>query len=150
METDWWGKYTSGILIETYIKSMELFTIVFCRILHGWMEEYKSWIFTWYLEQFIYYYLFGNPLSLTVIAYVLWIGRKYSIHFLVVLGWNCYITTMHTCYFIGESSGSNGINFGLEKETRWKVGIQYLYQGWNCRKAYNAWTFMRNVIITSK
>jgi hypothetical protein len=35
LKTDWWGKYTSGILIETYIKSMELFTTIFYRRLHG-------------------------------------------------------------------------------------------------------------------
>lgn len=35
LKTDWWGKYTSGILIETNVMSMELFTVVLCYILHG-------------------------------------------------------------------------------------------------------------------
>ena len=35
LKTDWWGKYTSGILIETIIMSMELFTVILCHILHG-------------------------------------------------------------------------------------------------------------------
>ena len=34
LKTDWWGKYTSGILIETIIMSMELFTVILYHILH--------------------------------------------------------------------------------------------------------------------
>ena len=35
LNTDWWGKYTSGILIETDEMSMELFTVILFHILHG-------------------------------------------------------------------------------------------------------------------
>ena len=52
-ETDWWGKYTSGILIQTNVMSMELFTVVLCYILHGWMEEYNSWLFTGLWKHYI-------------------------------------------------------------------------------------------------
>ena len=90
------------------------------------MEEYKVSL------DYTIVYSTSHYLSQSLHAYLLWSGRRYAIHILVVLGWNCYITTMHTCYFIGGSSGSNGINFGLEKETRWKVGTQFFFcQGWN-------------------
>ena len=51
LKTDWWGKYTSGILIETNVMSMELFTAVLCHILHGWMEEYNYSLFPWLCEK---------------------------------------------------------------------------------------------------
>jgi hypothetical protein len=41
-------KYTSGILIETYIKSMELSATKFCRRLHSWMVEYNTWFFSYF------------------------------------------------------------------------------------------------------
>jgi hypothetical protein len=66
LRTDWWGKYTSGILIETYIRSMELFSIVLWSILHGWMEEYNSWFFSW---------LFGN-LHSTICSTVYYLSQS--------------------------------------------------------------------------
>ena len=45
LKTDWWGKYTSGILIE----ANEHGIIHHCLMskLHGWMEEYNFWLFPW-------------------------------------------------------------------------------------------------------
>ena len=35
LKTDWWGIYTSGILTETNVMSMELFTVFLYHTLRG-------------------------------------------------------------------------------------------------------------------
>ena len=94
LKTDWWGKYTSGILIETIIMSMELFTVILYHILHDWMEEYSYWLFPW---------LCGKALHTTICLQSLFIfcepERSILFIFLLVWSWNDYLLQVTPIFF---------------------------------------------------
>jgi hypothetical protein len=115
LRTDWWGKYTSGILIETYIRSMELFSIVLWSILHGEWRNITLGFSLDYLETYILLFV-----QLFIISHK---------HFLCSVNWKetfylyffniemiRYITANQPCYFLEESTGSNAIKFVLERK----------------------------------
>ena len=93
LRTDWWGKHTSGILIGTYMKSMELFNITLGCLLYQLEKELHTGI----CSKFITYFT-------TTIIYILWFGRESSICILTICRWYYYKAHL---FYIGQSSGSN-------------------------------------------